>query len=69
MPNAQTPHSRATRARCATAHNSRKLADGWQRLNILINPEAAAALTRLMERHETKTAAVSAALLALDRTP
>ena len=62
MPNSQTPNSRAARARCATAANQRKLAEGWQRLNILISPAAAAALDRLVTEHGTKTAAIEAAL-------
>ena len=62
MPNSQTPNSRAARARCATAANHAKLAAGWKRLNILISPQASEALDRLIQVHETKTAAVEAAL-------
>ena len=60
--NSQTPASRAARARCATAANERKLAAGYQRLNILISPPAAAALDRLVAVHGTKTAAIEAVL-------
>lgn len=66
-PNSQTPASRAARARCATRHNAAKLAAGYQRLNILIGPPAAAALDRLVVEHGTKTAAVEAAILSAEK--
>ena len=62
MSNSQTPASRAARARCATAANNRKLAEGWKRLNILISPQASDMLEKLIKMHGTKTAAIEAAL-------
>lgn len=67
MTNSQTPRSRATRARVATAANEVKLAAGWQRLNTLIPPETAAALGRLVAAHGSKRAAIVAAIAAAEK--
>lgn len=66
MPNAQTPHSRAKRAATATAANQAKLAEGWQRLNILIDPETAERMARLRGRYKSKAEIIKAALARLD---
>ena len=58
MTNCQTPHSRALRARTATARNHRLLAEGYRRLSILISPEASEKLARLARDAGSKTAAI-----------
>jgi hypothetical protein len=58
MTNAQTPHSRALRARTATARNRRLLAEGYRRLSILISPDASETLQRLAQDAGSKTAAI-----------
>lgn len=60
MPNANTPHSRALRAKTAAARTRTVVEAGGWRLALLLQPDAAAALRAEMARTgESATAVIS----------
>ena len=60
--NAQTPHSKRLRAETATARRERLQAEGWRRVELLLPPDAVAALDQLATLHGSRTAALIAVL-------
>ncbi|MCB1918987.1 MAG: hypothetical protein KDJ28_03255 [Candidatus Competibacteraceae bacterium] len=67
MPNADTPHSRALRAKTATHWNQERIKEGGMRVTVILPKETAEALTRLTAIYGTKTAAMIAAIESLDQ--
>lgn len=67
MPNAKTPHSRALRAATATRRNKERVQEGGMRVTVILPKSTAEGLTRLTAIYETKTAAIIAAIDALNR--
>ena len=60
MPNANTPHSRALRARTAREWEAERKARGYKRVCVLLNPQAAGRLEALAaaESPPSKSAAL-----------
>ena len=67
MANSNTDHSRQLRQTTANARIAALKADGWQRLTIMLPPDAVASLERLTQRYGSKQAAIAEALTDADR--
>ena len=66
MPNSDTDHSRALRAATATRRNRERVRDGGMRVTVILPKTTADALMRLTAIYGTKTAAMVAAIDALN---
>jgi len=66
MANSNTPHSRALRAATSKRRTTNTIAAGGRNLTVLLQPDDAARLKRLMKIHGTATAVIVAGLAALE---
>ena len=69
MSNSQTPHSRKCRMDAANRAVKRQVAAGAYRLSVLLPPETAAKLDKLVRRYGSRRQAVIAALESLPNDP
>lgn len=58
MPNSNSEHSRSLRQATTRQWERDKIAAGYQRVAVLLSPEAVAALDRLAKIHGSRTAAL-----------